>query len=152
MLNSNALFFNHSNMKLVYWLNQNLHSPYVVLEMFSVITCTFSILSTENSCACRINISGSHIVFCHKATLFVGHLVQCALKEFSHEGQAVLLDVGLPSKGVEDGIGTAADEGQSRGHCTTGLRDMIQSAEKQNILDNSFTLNVLYVIFQVCKQ
>lgn len=78
------------------------------------------------------------MVFTHDPTLFVSRLAQwCALKEPSHEGEAVLLDVGLSSEGVEDRIGTAADEGQSRGHCTTGFRDVIQSADKQFCLDHN---------------
>lgn len=88
-------------------------------------------LYSRSSCAvCRVNIAGYHFVFTHDPTLFVFCLV---LKEPSHEGKATLLDVGLPSNGVEDRISTAADEGQSRGHCTTVLRDMVQPADKQNI-------------------
>ena len=52
------------------------------------------------------------------------------LEQLSHEGEAVLPDVRLPGEGVEDGVGTAADEGQSRGHRTAGLGDMVQSADE----------------------
>lgn len=54
---------------------------------------------------------------------------RCPFKEASHEGHAVLSDVGLPSECVENRVGTAADEGQSGGHSTTGLPYPIQSAE-----------------------
>lgn len=79
-----SVFFKHfftssSNIK------QNLHTLHVVLEIVSFFTCCFSILSTENSCAVRVNI-GFQSVFTHKPNLFVSHLVHCSFKEFSHEG------------------------------------------------------------------
>lgn len=55
---------------------------------------------------------------------------RCPFKEASHEGHAVLSDVGLPSERVENRVGTAADEGQSGGHSTTRLPYHIQSAER----------------------
>lgn len=100
--------------------------------------------------AAWVNIAVSHIVCTQDPTLFGSCWVQrCAFKKPSHEGEAVLPDVGLPSEGVEDRIGTAADEGQSRGHCTTGFMNMFQPADEQSGLDLSYNYIMgLYCMFE----
>lgn len=91
-----------------------------------------SILCERNSYAgCGVISAVSDSIFSKNPTLFVGLIQGGALKESCHESQTILPDVGLPSKGVEDGIGRAADEGKRRGHCATGFRDRIQSEERK---------------------
>lgn len=77
----------------------------------------------------RVN-TVSYIVFSRESTLFVSCLVQWrSLKESSHKCKAILFDVRLSSKGVQDWIGTATGESKSWGDCTAGFRDKIQSAK-----------------------
>lgn len=114
-----------------------------LINVYKFIQCSnpifyCTVLYHSSFSADGVGIIGCHIVFTHGPTLFVSYSVQWrTLKEPSHEGDAVLLNVGLPSEGVEDGIGTAADESQGWGHCTAGMSDFVQTADTQNILDHN---------------
>lgn len=89
-----------------------------------------SILWNGNCCAIwKVNTVFNIVFPCHP-TFFVSCLVRrCSLKESSHECKAILFDVRLSSKGVQDWVGTATNESKSRGHRTAGFRDTIQSAK-----------------------
>lgn len=88
-----------------------------------------SIMWNGSCCTVRLN-TVSQIVFPRDPTLFISCLVQRrSLKESGHEGKAVLFDIRLSSKGVEDWISAATGEGKSRGHHSAGLRDRNQSAK-----------------------
>lgn len=101
--------------------------PFFFSSSFNVCT-----LCERNSYAgCGVISAVSDSIFSKNPTLFVGLIHGGALKESGHESQTILPDVGLPSKGVEDGIGRAADEGKRRGDCATGFRDRIQSEERK---------------------
>lgn len=128
---------------------------YVVLYIFSHLGTKFIQRShpiewSSIDLAAWVNSAVSHIVFSYDPTRFGSRWVQrCAFKEPSHEGKAVPPDVGLPSEGVEDRIGTAADEGQSRGHCTTGCINMFQPADEQSIKYLSYNyIMCLYCMFK----
>lgn len=89
-----------------------------------------SILWNGNCCTVWRVKTVSQIVFLPDPTLFISCLVQrCSLKQSGHEGKAVLFDVRLSSKGVEDWISTTTGEGKSRGHCSAGFRDKNQPAK-----------------------
>lgn len=111
--------------------NLNLHAPPAYSYRFHLCTkfieCSSPTLQHGASSSCPW--VGRTVP--HSVALFGPRLVhRRALKEPSHEGEAVLLDVGFPSERVEDGIGAAADEGERRRHRPTGLGDVNQSEEK----------------------
>lgn len=84
----------------------------------------------------RVCVNVYYSAFTCHPTCFGSRLVWwCSFEELSHEGNAVPPDVRLPSEGVEDGIGTAADESKGRANCTGGKGDVVQSTGKKvNIL------------------
>lgn len=108
------------------------HMPSLPVEHSIVHTNLIHSFSSTPYSISSITSSGlqffeSHaIVFAGEPALLGPHLVQVsALKEASHEGEAVLPDVGLPSEGVQDRVGAAADESQSRRHSTAGPPNVV---------------------------
>lgn len=114
-------------------ISKNAKQALTGFKWFLFFSSSFNVctLCERNSYAgCGVS-AVSDSIFSKNPTLFVGLIHGGALKESCHESQTILPDVGLPSKGVEDGIGRAADEGKRRGDCATGFRDRIQSEERK---------------------
>lgn len=60
-----------------------------------------------------------------------GGVQTCALEQASHEGQPLPSDVGLSGEEVEHRIGTAADEGDGGGNCSTPFPYLTQPFKKK---------------------